>query len=200
MTTQIAELTEIAELTDTADTSTAAGRRGGPARLFGSVSAFTSARIPRTAKRTGLVFAIVAALFLGFIQSASAATWGYGGYNYWYWNGCQIRAGAVYDPYSANGVFDVYGGGQLAACSARHNYEVFVQEQYSPNNRNWYNIGAQVHTGEYVNAYGMSANNIAVTGPACGNEYWRTAVDVWADGYWSGWVYSTSHPANATRC
>lgn len=157
-------------------------------------------RLPRALARTGILGTLLIALFLAFAPAASAASWGYGGYNSWNWFGCQIHAGAVYDPASSNGVYNVYGGGQFANCTVRHNYRVYVQEQYSPNGSTWYNIGSQVHSPEYLNAYGMTANNITVTGPACGRVYWRTAVQVWADGYWSGWVYSAGRYAAATRC
>ena len=156
----------------------------------------------RRTKRAGIavVLALLVAAFLG--QSASAASWGFNGYNSWNWYGCKINAGPVYDPHTSQGRFAVIGGGQFTACPVRHNFEVYVQEQYKAKlGGPVYNIGARAASGLFRNSYGMPAGNIAQTARLCGyTGYWRTAVDVWSNGYWSGWRYSEWHGPVTASC
>jgi hypothetical protein len=146
----------------------------------------------RNAKRAGVIASLVLFVTALFGQSAFAASWGYTGYNYWNWYGCRINAGAVYDTHTSQGRFAVIGGAQFSSCPVRHNFQVYVQEQYKAGlNTTVYNMGAQTNSGLFSNSYGMPAGNIAETARLCGyTGYWRTAVDVWSNGYWSGWLYS----------
>lgn len=160
--------------------STASPRDRRPARKGGRIAA-----------RLGVLVAAFAVMISALTGSANASSYGYGGYNSWNWWNCQITAGAVYDTAGSNGHFAIIGGGQLRNCSSRHNFRVFVQEQLNQNG-NIYNIGSQVGGAEFYNSYGMSPTQIQTTGRLCGYYgTWRTAVNVWADGYWSGWLYST---------
>lgn len=165
-------------------------------------------RTPRPGTRRvtiiGLFLALFATVSLVFSQSAMAAQWGILGYNTLAFHGCTLRAGAVLDPNSSGGSFSVIGGGQVVGCSSRSYFEIWVQEQYSYDNVNWYNIGTQGNSGYFQNSYGMSSTQIAQTGRACGNAIWRTTIDAYVynngSGSYSGWHHSAPHRVNATRC
>lgn len=158
----------------------------------------------RRIKIVGLFLAIFAAASLVLSQSAMAAQWGFLGYNTMAFHGCTLRAGAVLDPNSRGGSFSVIGGGQVVGCRSRSYFEIWVQEQYSYNNVNWYNIGTEGNSGYFQNSYGMSSAQIAQTGRACGNASWRTIIDAYVynngSGSYSGWHHSSPHSVNATRC
>jgi hypothetical protein len=145
----------------------------------------------RVTKRLAVTATALAIIMSTFMSSASASSYGLLGYNYWPWWNCQITAGAVFDTAGSNGHFAVIGGGQLRNCATRHTFHVYVQEQLSQNGT-VYNLGAQSVSGTWANSYGMSATQIQTTARLCGyNGYYRTAVRVLADGYWSNWVYSS---------
>jgi hypothetical protein len=189
-------------------------RQADHAHSVGDARAAKTATHRRT-RRAGFVGAtlVLAVLSLLLSPAADAATWGWSPYippNTMQFHYCTVKAGPVKDPYGSLSSYGSFGGAQITNCSTPSSFQIWVQEQYSPNYNpstgagTWYNIGSQGVSRYYSNYW---SSDLIVTGRTCSQYgvYWRTAVDVYVYNYgsgaYSGWHHSDpQYSANATLC